>query len=106
MKELDDLIRRLIDGGQIGAFVQIAMLTSKCQLRGIIAATVLARNVVFDMESKERLIILPNVAIFTAIPRPIPYKFSRRGIHQAAVSPASSRRALDCMIARTFAAET
>lgn len=54
MEKLDDLRGVVIDPGQVRTLVQIAGDTGEREIRRVIAAAVLFRHDVFDLESGER----------------------------------------------------
>ncbi len=67
MEKEDDLLRLRVYGGEVRAFVQIAVEASKSEVFSIIATTVLARDHMLDMEDKEWVRALVQPTVFTAI---------------------------------------
>jgi hypothetical protein len=93
MKQARQFSGRWIQPGEIRAFVQIAVKTGKREVFRNVLPSVLARRDVFVVKG-QRLLPLPQSAIFTANRRALPDQLAQRGVHQPAFACASTRRAL------------
>jgi hypothetical protein len=56
-----------IDAREVWPFVGVAAITSEREIAGIVAATVLPRYYMFDMEGNERCRLLRHAAILTSV---------------------------------------
>jgi hypothetical protein len=56
-----------IESGQVRSFVKIAINAGKSKIFDVIVATVNARDNVFDVERRERRIILMQMTIFASV---------------------------------------
>jgi len=100
MKQTDDFPGFRIDTGQIWTFVFVVVVASQRQITRMVFAAVLPGDDVFRVHSVERLIVLVNTAVFTAITRTLPDKLARGGVDHERSWTFSSWRALAWRMAR------
>ena len=84
--------------------MEITVDAREAEIGFIIGATVLARADVFDVEGRERRVILMQVAILAAVCGPLAHEDSRLLRHKAALAfmvRASRRRVATNLLART-----
>lgn len=84
MEQLDERTGLRIYGREVGAFVQIAVVTGERQIFRIITAAMLTRHDVLDVKFVERLRALRKPAVLATIARPLPDEYPCRRIHHAA----------------------
>ena len=84
MEQLDVLSSLRIDRGEIWALVGIAIMASQGKICRVIAAQVLSRNQVFNVQGEDRLFVLMKPAVLATSARPRPDKVSLCSINHAA----------------------
>jgi hypothetical protein len=82
MKQLADATRFGINAREVRALVKIAVDARQSQVVEVVRAAVNSRNNVFDVENRQRRIILVKLAILTAIAGALANRGSRRGSHR------------------------
>jgi hypothetical protein len=68
-----------IDGGKVWAFVPITAMTGEGKIVRVISSSVLAGDDVFDVEMRIRLGGLRQMAILTAMVRPVAHRVADCG---------------------------
>jgi hypothetical protein len=81
IKQRDNLPRHRIDAGQVRAFAEIATMTGKGQIAGIIAATMLAGYYVLDVVLK-RATFLRKETILATVSGSTSDECPRRRLHR------------------------
>jgi hypothetical protein len=94
MKQQDNRGRIGIDGTQVSAFVEVAVVTGEREIPRIIIAAMLFWKDVFDVKSIEGFILLPEVAILASLARALANESLGGGVDQAALLPGAKRRAI------------
>ena len=89
-----------IEAGKVHAFVQIAVVASEREIIRRIFSSMLTGNDVLDMKG-QRLLVLPQLAIFAGVFCASPDELTQPVVHQAAFARASALRALAWRIPMT-----
>lgn len=85
MKEFDHISRVRIDSGQVRTFVEVTLMTREGEVLGVVRSAVFPGHDVLDVKAKDRIILLVNPAVFTAISGELPDTFSKTFVHQSPV---------------------
>lgn len=70
-----------INAGQIASLMEIALRAGECQVVEIVGAVVLSRNDMFNLQRDQGRYLLPALAIFATVCRPLPDGVPRCGVH-------------------------
>ena len=106
MEEQYNLTRVGVDAGQVRPLVKVAVVTRPGEVVLLIAAAVLAGDDVLEVECVEGIFVFVHAAILAPVLCTFTNEVPYRPLHQAALCPANSLRALAWITAIRFPAIT
>jgi hypothetical protein len=93
MEKTHDFAGLRVDPGEIWAFMVVIVMTGQRKIVRIVAAAVLLRDNVLDMEAIEWLVVLMDSAVLAAVAGAAPDQFAGLGVHPLPSETFKSRRA-------------